>query len=226
MSEIKIRAVQAADIDKLLKIEKDAWRSGEKSATKQMLNARLEVFPEGMFCAVVEGKIVGFCVQEIIKFDDFEETDMSWNTLTDNGCIRKSHNLLGDILYGVSISVPPYISNRNVALKLYEYCGKLAIRYNLKKIYTGSRVPKYYKYADNMPIEEYVHAKTKTGRCLDPEIALYLKMGMKIEKIIPNYFSDPESKDYGVLVSWRNPFYFITKRSKVLSKLLGNLFRL
>jgi ribosomal protein S18 acetylase RimI-like enzyme len=77
-----------------------------------------------------------------------------------------------------------------------------------------------------MSVEEYVYARTKTGRVLDPELALYLSLGMKIEKIIPNYFDDPESLNYGVLVSWANPFYPFTKYSKLLAKIASALFRL
>jgi len=225
MAKITIRPVYFEEIGKILEIENDAWGEA-KAATRDMFVTRLETFPEGFFCATIDREIKGLCVQEIINIEDFKNTDMSWNTLTDNGYLLKTHNPAGRSLYGVSISVPPYVSDKRVALALYEYCGKLAIKYNLDKIYTGSRIPKYYKYANKMSVHEYVYARTQTGRILDPELALYVSMGMKIEKIIPNYFNDPESLNYGVLVSWANPLYPFTKHSKLLARALSALFRI
>ena len=223
-SKIVIRQATRDEIDILFKIEQAAWQ--EKAATKEMLISRMAVFTEGVFCAVKEGQIQGFAVNQIINYARFDKDGLSWALLTDNGFIRKSHDQKGDSLYGVSISVPPYVGDKNIALKLYEHGGKLAIKYNLKKVYVGSRIPYYYKYADKMSVDEYVYKKTKTGRIFDPELALYIKMGLKIEKIIPNFFYDPESLNYGVLVSWENPFYRFTKNSNLLAKTLSVIFRL
>lgn len=222
--KIIIRQASCDEIDILLRIEQAAWQ--EKAATREMLISRMEVFPEGVFCAAKEGRIQGFAVNQIINYAKFDKDGLSWALLTDNGFMRKSHDYNGDSLYGVSISVPPHVEDKNIALKLYEYGGKLAIKYNLKSIYVGSRIPYYYKYADRMSVDEYVYSKTTTGRILDPELALYIKMGLKIEKIIPNFFNDPESLNYGVLVSWANPFYPFTKNSKLLARALSAIFRL
>jgi len=222
--KVIIRQALPGEVDILLRIEAAAWL--EKAATREMLLSRMEVFPEGVFCAIKEGRIQGFAVNEIIDLNKFDQNNLSWALLTDNGFLRKSHDYSGDSLYGVSISVPPYVSDKNVALRLYEYGAKLAVRFNLKKIYVGSRIPSFHKYTDKMTAEEYVYKKTAAGRILDPELALYVSMGMKIERIIPNYFTDPESLNYGVLVSWTNPFYPFTKHSKLLAKAVSALFRL
>jgi ribosomal protein S18 acetylase RimI-like enzyme len=223
MGSIKIRTIRREDIDKIIEIENAAWGI-EKAATKEMLLSRLEVFPEGFFCAEVDGEICGFSTQEIIRMEDFPDKDKTWNLLTDNGFLKRSHNSKGDALFGVSMSVPQYVSDKNVALTLYEYCGKLAIKFNLKKIYVGSRIPKYYKHQEKMSVEEYVHGRSRTGRILDPELALYVNLGLKIEKISPNYFKDPESLDYGVLMSWTNPFYPVTRYLPMLTKILSRVF--
>lgn len=221
--KIMIRETVSGDIDELLKIEQAAWAG--KAASKEMILSRMQVFPEGVFCAVKNNKIVGFAANEIINIQNFNLSNLSWNILTDDGYISRSHDSKGDCLYGISISVPPYVADKQIAIKLYEYGGKLAIKYNLKKIYVGSRVPSYYKYANKMNIRDYVYSVSPAGRPLDPEIALYLKIGMKIEKIIPNYFKDAESLNYGVLVSWANPFYHFTKYSSLLAKIIASIFK-
>jgi hypothetical protein len=35
---------------------------------------------------------------------------------------------------------------------------------------------------------------------------------------IPNYFDDPKSENYGVLLRWKNPFYGIPGRRKYISR--------
>ncbi|MBU0671700.1 MAG: hypothetical protein KJ732_01585, partial [Candidatus Margulisbacteria bacterium] len=116
---IIIRRAFPEEIDILFRIEENAWQG--KAATKEMLLARMEVFPEGVYCAVKEGRIQGFAVNQIIKHARFDQGNLTWALLTDNGFMRKSHDYNGDALYGVSISVPPYVDDKEVALKLYEH---------------------------------------------------------------------------------------------------------
>ncbi len=71
-----------------------------------------------------------------------------------------------------------------------------------------------------MTPQEYIAAKTSSGKCLDPEIWFYLKAGLQIVKVIPDYFEDPESCNNGVLLAWKNPFH-----NKPLRWLMSLIFR-
>ena len=205
--KIIIRRAEKEDVDRLIEIEHKAWGK-DLAANKEMILSRLAAFPEGMNCAIVENQIRGFCSMERINLEGYLEKDLTWYVLSDNGYITKSHNKNGRSIYGVSISVDPKVSDKRVAVRLYESCGKLAIKLNLEKIFLGSRVPKYHKYSKSMNINDYVYAITKRGRPLDPELALYRSIGMNIEKIVPNYFIDPESENYGV-IGIRQPLFGI-----------------
>jgi hypothetical protein len=57
-----------------------------------------------------------------------------------------------------------------------------------------------------MSAEEYAWAD-RHGLPLDPEIRFYRKMGLRPVRLVENYFADPESLDWGILVEMRNPFY-------------------
>jgi hypothetical protein len=60
----------------------------------------------------------------------------------------------------------------------------------------------------------------------DPELLFYRKCGFEIKKIIPNYFKDSESVNYGILLVRRNIFYNKWYRgmvSKIFS-LIGHFF--
>jgi len=204
----KIRQARFKDIKEILRIEREAWPKGLQ-ATKEMFHSRLKTFPEGFLCVVVNGKTQGFVVTEILDYD-IEKSSLSWQEVTDHGYIRKTHNSKGDTLYGVSLSISTH-AGRKVTMSLLEAAGKLVIKYGLNQVLFGSRIPRYHKYESQMSVKKYIKSKTRTGRLLDPELAMYQSIGLRHVKIIPSYIKDPESLDYGILVVWKNPFLDLTK---------------
>lgn len=204
--KVKVQQARIEDIPAIIEVEKAAWGE-EKAATPELFESRIKTFPEGTLVALVDNKIVGVVATEIVNYP--EEKCLTWYEITDNGYIKKTHNPKGDTLYGVDLSVHPLYQNKGVGKKLMIEVGKLAIKFNLKRGLLGGRVPYYHKYADRIKIEDYVSLKEKNeaGISPDPEIIFYLKLGLKILKIIPNYFQDPESLNYGILLVWENPFY-------------------
>lgn len=202
--KVKIREAKLEDVPQILEIEKKAW-GGEKSASKEMFESRINIFKEGTLVAEINQKIVGVVSTEKVNYN-FKKDSFTWYEITDNGFIKNSHNSDGDTIYGVDLSVASSFQCSGIGTKLLESIGKMAIRCNAKRGMLGGRIPGYYKYADKMSVENYVNAK-KGKRSLDPEIEFYKRSGLKIVKIIKNYFKDPESLDYGILLIWENPFY-------------------
>ncbi|MBA7537283.1 hypothetical protein ES705_29550 [subsurface metagenome] len=219
---LRIRQARSRDIKEILRIEKGAWPK-ELRATKEMFHSRLKTFPEGFLCAVVNGEIQGFVVTEILDYD-IQCSSLSWQQATDHGYIRKTHNPNGDTLYGVSLSVSAR-AQRRVAVALLEATGKLVIKYGLKQGVFGSRIPRYHRYAAKMPVEEYIKAKTRTGRLLDPELGIYQSVGLRPVRIIPGYIRDPESLDYGILAVWENPFLDLTELFPFWAQLISSSFK-
>lgn len=206
--KVKIREAEIEDIPKILKIEEETWKE-EGAASEEMFESRIKTFPEGTLLAEIEGEIVGVVATERVNYDPKNDA-YTWYEITDNGFIKNSHKPDGNTIYGVDLSVASSFRRLGVGTKLLESIGKLAIRYNVKQGMLGGRIPGYYKHANKMSVEEYVNATVDTGkgaRSLDPEIDFYKKAGLKIVKIIPNYFRDPESLNYGILLLWKNPFY-------------------
>jgi len=199
MDKIKIRQAKIEDIPQILNVEKGAWNE-DKAASQEMFESRIKTFPEGVLVAESDGKIVGVVVTEKVNYD-YKNEAYTWYEITDNGFIRNSHNPDGDTIYGVDLSVSPEFQNSGIGTKLLESIGKMAIRCNVKQGMLGGRIPEYHKYAGKMTVEDYVNSD------LDSEVRFYKKAGLKIVKIIPNYFKDPESLDYGILLIWKNPFY-------------------
>ena len=209
LEKVKIRQATIDDINGILFVEKEAW--GEKAATKEQFESRLKTFPQGVLVAIKDyDKIVGVVAVEKVNYSDIiNNSSLNWYEVTDNGFIKNSHKPNGDSIYGVDLSVLPSAPCKT-GTRLLENIAKLCIARNLKYGVLGGRIPDYHKFADKMSVDEYVKAtvKTKNGiKPLDPEINFYKKADLKIVKIMPDYFSDSESLNYGVLLVWENPFY-------------------
>lgn len=202
--KILVRKAKSENIPQILGVEKAAWGEG-RAATREMFESRIKTFPEGTLVALINKKVVGVVATEIINYNP-NEVGLRWYEITDNGFITKTHNPTGDTLYGVDLSVHPLHQNKGVGKKLLESIARLTIRCNLKQVMLGSRAPDYHKFADKIKIEEYV-ANERNDIPPDPELSFYKKIGLKVVKIIPEYFEDPESLNYGVLLLRENPFY-------------------
>lgn len=219
-TKIKIRQARLDDVEAILLVEEKAWPVSLR-ASREMYESRLRTFPEGTLVAQIDHKMEGVVVVEILNFSSTPHI-RTWNEATDHGYIRNSHDPEGNTLYGVNLSVSPRTQSR-VAVALLEAVGKLAIRHNFKQIVLGGRIPSFARYLRqycekngisvisdeerDKIAEHYVQTATRRGHPLDPEISFYQKAGMKIIKLLPNYFEDPGSLNYGVPLLWPNPFY-------------------
>ena len=207
--QVQIQELRLRDLDELERVEIAAWGK-DMCATRAMLQSRLEIYPEGMIGARQGNDLLGYvCVMKVDS--EMCDKDFTWMGLTDGGYIRATHDPNGNCLYGVSLSVIPS-APKDIAVKLLKNAEKLAVRRSLKGVLLGCRVPNYHKHAKRMSIEQYISATSKTGRMLDPELSLYRQVNGIPVRPIPNYFEDPESLNYGVLIFWENPLYALQKR--------------
>lgn len=211
----RVETAKMEDIQQILKIEIDSW-GPDLSATREQISSRIETFPEGCLVARANGEIQGFLALEIIKDYDFVRDAFTWDEITDNGFIKRTHDPGGKFMYGVDLSVPHY-ANRSVSALLITEGIKLTIAKGLKGVILGGRLPGYHKYAARMTPEEYVFSRRKGGKAYDPELAIYERFGLKAVKVLPDYFKDPESLNYGVLLYWPNPFKSSDKAEIIIS---------
>lgn len=224
-NRVSVRRAREEDVEEIMGIECKVWPE-EMRATREMLLSRIRTFPEGFLCVIKNGKILGFVCSEIIHYKDTKKKDFNWYNLTDNGFIAGSHNSKGDSLYGISLSALSQNKNgKTVTTALFDALGKLIIKNRLKRGIFGARIPKYFKYAENLPVEQYVFTRTKDGFFLDPELALYQALGIYPVRVIKDYFKDEKSLNYGVLVTWKNPYYKLIQSFHFLTPVLSKLWK-
>lgn len=214
-----VRNATMEDLDALLELEEIAWPEGSR-ASRDTYIARLETFPEGIFIGERNGVVEGVAVTQLVRSEMLEK-DFTWATITDNGTIRNTHDPNGDVVYGVNLSVRPSGIGNKVIAFIMEAIAEMAVERNLKFGALGGRLPGLSKHVKKLKIDfeklsdqeklqvvnSYVYGKTDKGRPLDPEIAIYKRSGLSPIKVLKDYFPDPQSLNYGVLLIWRNPFY-------------------
>lgn len=196
------RGATIADLEGMLRVEHESW-SEEQAFTREHFLSHLAVFPEGIFLAEVNDEIAGVGISEILDYD-LSHPILTWYEATDNGYLKNSHNPDGSYLYGVSLSISPNFSAFRLGSKMLENAKNHIIDKGLRAFIIGSRVPRYTEHAGKMSINDYINFR-KGQHYLDPELEFYSKCGFKIVEALPNYFEDPESQNYGVLMIWRNP---------------------
>lgn len=202
------RKANQRDVDSILKIENDAW--GLNAATREMVFSRINTFPEGVIVAEKNNNLVGVVFTEIIDWSVYKNKDsFTWYEVTDNGLILKTHNRNGDTLYGVGLSVMNAYRGEGIGTELLRSIARLIVSLRLKRGVLGGRVPYYHKF-NHYSIDDYLKAVDQDGNILDPELRLYKRSGLKIIKPVKNYFNDPESLNWGILLSWENPVYILS----------------
>lgn len=207
--KIKTRLIKPSDYSEITAMQLRCFPN-MKPWSEDQFNSILKMFPDGQICIEYNKKIVASCCSLIIRWDDYDETS-SWNEFTENGFFT-NHTINGDSLYGAEIMVDPEYRGMKLARRLYEERKKIAIKYNVKKIAIGGRLPKYKMYSEKYSVFEYVE-KVIDRKIYDPVLTTQLSNGFVLKKILPDYLpNDKESCGYATYLEWTN-LQYITKKS-------------
>lgn len=201
-SPILIRKVEYDDLSRVVKLENQIWPKGTR-ASRAKFESRFKLFPQGFFTAFRDQELIGVSTSEIINYNP-ESLPTSWENITDNGFIKKTHTPNGNALYVVSIGA---ISRSGAGSALLEAQKKLRQKLNLQLLVLGARIPGYDAYCrahGEIDIADYVKLTRDDGELLDSELRFYTRNGLKLLKIVPGYMEDDkESRNFGALVYFK-----------------------
>ena len=199
---MKVRRCTTDDIDAYVAIQQEEWGESMSASRAQLAN-RLKVFPQGILVGEADGQVVAAMTFILLASYDIDD-GLSWNDLTADGW-GSSHMPDGKVLFGVDLSISRH-APRSASARMFVAGLELTMRLGVVRLCWGSRLPRYHRHADRMTADEYIQAKNRRGRFLDPEIQLYSRVpGLEILGVVPDYFKDWESRDYGAILSWPNP---------------------
>ena len=155
-----------------------------------------EVFPEGAFAAVLEGRLVGFAVGWLMDFD----LDDPFHRLEDV-MEADTHEPDGDWYYGLDISVDPDVRERGIGRALYEARKDLVRRMGKRGIVAGGMIPGYRAVQHELTPFEYV-AQVVIGERRDPTLSFQLSNGFQVHGLLPRYVDGTAGRGIATLLVW------------------------
>ena len=172
--------------------------------TRGMLRGQLNQFPEGVFLAEFEGRVVGYCVTFRIG-GDVALKPHTCAEITGNGFASR-HDPEGEYLYGMEVCVDPDVRGWRIGQRLYDARKRLCEDLALRGIVFGGRLPSLSRRLKKYPsVEAYVDAVSKK-QVRDLVLSFQLRNGFEIIGVLPEYMpADRESLGYAVHMVWRNP---------------------
>ncbi len=192
-------------LDEIMEVEKSAWPP-ELQGERSKFESRMQVFPEGIVLAMIDGEVKGFSTSQITTYDP--DINKTWDEITDNGTLVNTHNPSGDSLYVASVAVGADAQGNGLGAKLVKSQEEFAAKMGLMRLYLGARIPGYDEYCKEngeISVDDYLALENGNGEPLDPEIRFYQRQGLYPAKVIPNFEPDGPSRDYGVVLVWKNP---------------------
>ena len=172
---------------------------------EQHIEKLIKKFPEGQVGIKVDNELAGCALSIIVDYHNFDEKH-TYAEITGNYTFD-THDPNGNILYGIDIFIRPKYRGLRLGRRLYDYRKELCEKLNLEGIVFGGRIPNYHKYADAISPKEYI-AKVRKKEIHDPVLDFQMSNDFHPIKVLQGYLEgDKESKEYAVLLQWKNIYY-------------------
>jgi len=212
----KAQVLEEKDIPLLRELEVEKW--GIHGFTVEMLQSIIKVAPSYSwgYYNRSKNKILGSCFvmgksrEDIIKAKDWFET-------TDNG-FATSHDKKSKIWFGMSLSS----SNDDAVLAILVDVFSKVLKDGIKEVYLGAPIPGFHKWSLKNP-DKTVHDYIKLDRTpnsknkhIDPLLSYYMHYGFQIVCVKDNYFPYESAHNYGVLIKYKNPIWFLSSVIKLI----------
>lgn len=176
----------------------------EDAYTASQILGQINNFPEGVFVAEYEGKIVGYCATSIID-EALALRQHSWDEITGGG-FGSRHNPDGDVLYGIEVCVDPAYRRLRIGQRFYRARRELCRLMELKSIVFGGRMPGYQRRRKDYPVPtDYLRA-VQDMEIRDQVINFQFKQNFEALGVLEGYLpDDKQSGGHAVHMRWINP---------------------
>ncbi|MEO6219544.1 MAG: bifunctional GNAT family N-acetyltransferase/carbon-nitrogen hydrolase family protein [Ginsengibacter sp.] len=206
INNIQILKLDTTHYKELLEVMKAAYINWTGNYwSEAVIEKLITKFPEGQFVIMADEKVVGCALSIIVKYDDYGD-DHTYKQITGNYTFS-SHNIKGDVLYGIEVFIHPDFRGLRLGRRLYDARKELCEKLNLKAVVFGGRIPNYHTYAAEIKPKEYIQ-KVKLKEIYDPVLSFQLSNDFHVKKVLKNYMpEDNESQEYATLLQWDNVYY-------------------
>ena len=159
----------------------------------------MRVFPEGQFCAEIDGQVVGSATNLIVRLEP-EYREHSWHDIV-GYCNTTGYDPNGDSLYASDILTHPSYRRHGIGTALMKARKELCMKAGLRRIIGGGRLYNYCLYSNIMSPDEYAQRVVRNN-LVDPVLTFQLRNEFKYIKILPNYLLDNRSLDFASFIEW------------------------
>lgn len=172
--------------------------------TAPEIRGQINNFPEGVFVAVFEERIVGYCATLRIN-EKRALRAHTWKQISGGG-YGTTHNPTGDWLYGYEVFVDPEYRRLRIGDRLYRERRNLCKHLRLKGIVICGRLPYLARRIKKVGTAvDYIEA-VKAKEIKDPTFTFQARQGFEFQRLLENYLpEDHQSLGWGALMIWRNP---------------------
>jgi len=165
------------------------------------IRAYAEVFPQGYFVALVDGKPVGQGAGIYLDFD-FSRPEHTIAGITgEHQC--GNHDPAGEWYYGTDMSVHPDYRGRGIGKLLYEARKDLVRREGKRGIIAGASLPGFLHHKHEMTATDYVE-KVVAGDLTDPTLTFQLSQGFAVRGMLEGYIEDEADDGWAALIVWES----------------------
>lgn len=170
--------------------------------TAEGVRLQAELFPQGSFIVLDEGRLVGMASGVLVDFDITSPQHRMGRVVGREGVGK--HDPDGDWYYGTDIAVHPDYRGRGIARKLYELRKQLVVDLGRKGIVAGGVIPGYADHKDRMTAQDYVD-RVAGGELFDPTLSVQIANGFEVRGVIENYVEDESTDGWASFIVWFNP---------------------
>lgn len=197
------RQAEAGDASAIASLSKRVYKDSIPYSPAH-IRGQINNYPEGVFVAVYDDKIVGYCASLRISGRKAFKNH-TWKAITGSG-YGSTHEPNGKWLYGYEVFVDPEYRRLRIGDRLYRERRNLATHYRLKGIVICGRLPHFAKRQKRFKTpEDYVEA-VQNKETRDPTFSFQERQGFEFLRVIKGYdTTDLASKGYGALMVWANP---------------------
>ena len=252
-----VRKVELSDLDRIEEIERAKWK--DQAATREIIERRINTYPEGQIAAVhvteangvpVRSKVAAWCTVMLAN-EAQVRSFTSWDEVTSNGTISGCDRD-GDVVVGVNLTS---VTEGATYILLAEILAAVVgggkakfiggsrlngfVAFNERRRSEGKQPHSADAYArlreirsfrinelrrdeglEPLPDDEYrvvadcIRRERGASPLTDEDTPDYVCSnlrgymsipGARMVDVVPNYFRDPASADYGVVLEWANP---------------------
>ncbi len=198
--EVYSAKIRRPAIEDVLQVEVDGWENPNFRAPIEKLISRLNTSPEGFFGAYLENNLTGILSSQVVHYEP-GTTKKSWEAMTDNGYLKKSHDPKGNSRQLVSLTVSKKYQGYGLGHACVRALQELAVEEKREYVVMGTPlVVDGYEHKSIDEIMEYVNSRKPNGKLADDKLRFYESCNFMIDKVVPRFMGNTYP---GVIMYWK-----------------------